>query len=59
MDVPAELRKLSAGLARRLDENARDISAAQARLAELADERRELLRGIDGINEELRTLEGD
>ncbi len=59
MNVPQELRKLLAGLERRLNENSYDMDANEARRKELVRERVEIMRGIEGVKAEIKTMEGD
>ena len=52
------LRKLLADLERELLENRRDIDDINTLAERLKEERRTLIRGIEGIRRELRELEG-
>lgn len=53
------LSKLLVDLERELEENGRDFDALEAERAKLTEERRVLIRGIEGIRAELKTMEGD
>jgi len=59
MNVPAELRKLLASLDAQLVVNGRDFDALERKREGLTEERRKLIRGIEGIRAELTKLEGD
>lgn len=59
MNLPEELRKLKRNLERQLAENSSDIDRLDQRRAELVEERRGLIRGIEGIRREIKELEGD
>ena len=59
MNLPEELRKLQRSLERQLAENSSDIDRLDQRRAELVEERRGLIRGIEGIWREIKELEGD
>ncbi len=59
MNVPEELRKLKRSLERQLAENSSDIDRLDQRRAELVEERRGLIRGIEGIRREISKVEGD
>ncbi len=59
MNVPEELRKLKRSLERQLAENGSDIDTLDRRREELVEERRGLIRGIEGIWREIKELEGD
>lgn len=59
MNILAELRKLAASLEANLVDNGRDIDAVELRLKELTEERRTIIRGLEGIKAELKRLEGE
>lgn len=59
MNLSDDLRKLLASLDAQLIENGRDYDALERRRAELTEERRKLIYGIEGIKLELSKLEGD
>lgn len=53
------LRKLLVDLERELKENGRDIDDINSVAERLKEERRTLIRGIEGIRRELKELEGE
>ncbi len=59
MNLPEELRKLKRSLERQLADNGSDIDRLDQRRSELVEERRRLIRGIEGIRREISKLEGD
>ncbi len=59
VQLTTNLRKLQTGLERQLTENSGDIDALERRREELVEERRDLIRGIEGIRREIAELEGD
>ncbi len=59
VQLTTNLRKLKADLERQLFENGSDIDRLDRRREDLIEERRGLIRGIEGIRNELKAMEGD
>lgn len=52
-----QLQRMLADLERELRENDRDIEANSGKQAALIEERRNILRGIEGIHAEIKRME--
>ena len=52
-----QLQRMLADLERELRENDRDIEANSGKQAALIEERRKILRGIEGIHAEIKRME--